>query len=64
LDNVSARHNAKPAEAALAWLVARQGVTAPIASATSRAQLESLVKAVQLKLTSEDIRELDQASAY
>ena len=35
LDAVSARHSAKPAEVALAWVIARPGVTAPIASATT-----------------------------
>ena len=38
LDAVAARHGAKPAEVALAWLIAQPGVTAPIASATSLAQ--------------------------
>lgn len=64
LDEASVRHDAKPAEVALAWIVAREGVTAPIASATSRIQLDSLVKAVQLKLSQEDIQVLDRASAY
>lgn len=63
LDEVSARHAAKPAEVALAWLIAREGVTAPIASATSVAQVESFAKAVDLKLTVEDIAALDVASA-
>ena len=45
LDAVSARHGAKPAEVALAWIMARHGVTAPIASATSIEQLDSLIKA-------------------
>ena len=42
LDSVAARHNAKPAEVALAWVIAKPGVTAPIASATSVAQAASL----------------------
>ena len=45
LDKVSARHQAKPAEIALAWLMARDGVTAPIASATSVTQVESFAGA-------------------
>jgi aryl-alcohol dehydrogenase-like predicted oxidoreductase len=53
LDAVSARHSAKPAEVALAWIIARPDVTAPIASATSLEQLESLVRAVSLRLTAE-----------
>ncbi|MGY4801006.1 aldo/keto reductase [Teichococcus aerofrigidensis] len=63
LDEVAERHGARPAEVALAWLIAREGVTAPIASATSRTQLESLVRAVSLTLRPEDIARLDQASA-
>ena len=63
LDRVAARHASTPASVALAWLIARPSVTAPIASATSLRQLESLVAAVHLTLTGADIRELDDASA-
>jgi aryl-alcohol dehydrogenase-like predicted oxidoreductase len=63
LDAVSARHSAEPAEVALAWVIARSGVTAPIASATTLPQVESLIRAVELKLTPADIAELDAASA-
>jgi aryl-alcohol dehydrogenase-like predicted oxidoreductase len=62
LDAVSARHNARQAEVALAWLIAQPGVTAPIASATSVEQTDSLVRAASLVLTDADIRELNQAS--
>jgi len=51
LDKVAAEHKAKPAEVALAWVLARPGVTATIASATSVEQVESLVRATTLKLT-------------
>jgi aryl-alcohol dehydrogenase-like predicted oxidoreductase len=61
LDHISERYGAKPAEVALAWLIARPGVTAPIASATTSAQLDSLKKAASLKLTGVDMAELDQA---
>jgi aryl-alcohol dehydrogenase-like predicted oxidoreductase len=63
LDAVSARHSAKPAEAALAWVMARPGITAPIASATTLEQVDSLTRAASLKLGAEDIAELDRASA-
>ncbi|MFA6156614.1 aldo/keto reductase [Mesorhizobium sp.] len=63
LDAVSARHSAKPAEVAIAWVIARPGVTAPIASATKPEQMDSLIKAVSLKLSADDIAELDRASA-
>lgn len=63
LDTVAARQSAAPAEVALAWMMAQPGVTAPIASATSERQLESLVRACRLKLSSEDLAALDAASA-
>jgi aryl-alcohol dehydrogenase-like predicted oxidoreductase len=63
LDAVSARHGVKPAEVALAWLIQRPGVTAPIASATSPSQVESLVAAANLGLGAADVAELDAASA-
>ncbi len=63
LDAVSARQNAQQAEVALAWVIARPGVTAPISSATTIEQVDSLVRAANLELTAADIEELDQASA-
>jgi len=63
LDEVAARHDSTPAAVALAWLIARPSVTAPIASATSVGQLESLAAAVRLTLSDADIRALDEASA-
>jgi aryl-alcohol dehydrogenase-like predicted oxidoreductase len=63
LDAVSKRHHAKPAEVALAWLMARPGVTAPIASATSVEQVGSFAKAASLALAAEDLRALEAASA-
>ena len=63
LDQVGADLGAKPAEVALAWLMQREGVTAPIASATSRTQLDSLIKAAQLRLPGEAVAALDRASA-
>jgi aryl-alcohol dehydrogenase-like predicted oxidoreductase len=63
LDQVAAANDAKPAEVALAWLIAQKGVTAPIASATDRQQLASLVRAVALDLSPQDLRVLDTASS-
>jgi len=62
LDAIAEAHSAKPAEVALAWLIAREGVTAPIASATSLEQIESFVRAVQLTLSPEEIQSLTAAS--
>ncbi|TPW26506.1 aldo/keto reductase [Pararhizobium mangrovi] len=61
LDSVSNKHDAKPAEVALAWVIASPGVTAPIASATSHDQLESLAKAATLTLDADDMSALDAA---
>lgn len=61
LDEVSAAHEATPAEVALAWLVAQPGITAPIASATSLDQLASLAKGVGLKLTDDELSRLTAA---
>lgn len=63
LDEVGARQSAQPAEVALAWMMQRPGVTAPIASATSREQLASLVHAAELRLTADDVSALETASA-
>ena len=63
LDAVGARHDAPPAEIALAWLMQREGVTAPIASATSIEQLQSLMHATELKLSRDDVEALERASA-
>jgi aryl-alcohol dehydrogenase-like predicted oxidoreductase len=62
LDNVASRVHAKPAQVALAWLMARPGVTAAIASATSVDQLRELVGAMRVVLDEVDMRELDEAS--
>jgi aryl-alcohol dehydrogenase-like predicted oxidoreductase len=63
LDTVAQAHGAKPAEVALAWLIAREGVTAPIASATSIEQVDSLVRATQLELSAHETDVLSAASA-
>lgn len=62
LDKISEKHHATQAEIALAWLMARKEVTAPIASATTIPQLKSLVHALQINLTSDDMAVLDQVS--
>ena len=63
LDAVGARHDASPAQVALAWIMAKPAIAAPIASATSVAQLTELMGALRLKLTAEDVAALDAASA-
>ncbi len=63
LDGVAARYRSTPARVALAWLIARPGVTAPIASATSVEQLNDLVEATRLSLDAEAVEALNRASA-
>lgn len=63
LDAVAAAHACKPAEVALAWLMRKRGVTAPIASATTLEQMDSLLRSAALRLTDSDMRTLDAAGA-
>lgn len=63
LDAVAQRYNATPGQVAVAWQMVQPGITAPIASATSVAQLHELVKATQLQLDSDALAQLDGASA-
>lgn len=62
LDLVAERHNVKLADVALAWVLTRAGITAPIASATTVGQVESFSKALALKLTADDLQILDMNS--
>lgn len=64
LDEVSKEYNSSPASIAIAWLIARPSVTAPIASATSIEQLDSLIKATQINLSEASIQLLNEASAW
>jgi len=62
LDQISEKHNSKQATVALAWLLAQPQLVAPIVSATSKSQLQTLFDAPELKLDSEDLKLLDQSS--
>ena len=64
LDQLAKQRNSKPASIALAWLIARPGITAPIASATSLEQLTDLINATRLELDQAALQLLNQASAY
>lgn len=63
LDEVSARHKATQAQVALAWIMAKLPTGAPIASATSVAQLDDLMGALGVALSADDVAALDRASA-
>ncbi|WP_045049269.1 aldo/keto reductase [Rouxiella chamberiensis] len=64
LDEIAEKHRASPTQVSLAWLIARPGITAPIVSATSLKQIDELALATKLKLDSQDIEALNQASAW
>jgi aryl-alcohol dehydrogenase-like predicted oxidoreductase len=63
MDTVAAETGAKLADIAIAWLLRKKAVSAPIASATSLSQLESFTRAVNLELTDEMMAVLDTAGA-
>jgi aryl-alcohol dehydrogenase-like predicted oxidoreductase len=63
LDETATRLESTPARVALAWLIARPSITAPIASATSLDQLDDLIKATRLDLDDSSTQFLNEASA-
>jgi len=60
LDGVAEAHAATPAQVALAWLMARPGITSAIASATSTDQVRELAGAAELELTADEWAHLDR----
>ena len=64
VEKVAASAGATPAQVALSWLAHRPGITAPIASATSVAQLKELVGGIELQLDPDARATLDRASAW
>ena len=64
LDEISKKHNISQAAIALAWLMNKPTVTAPIASATQAHHLDAFTEAVKANLTDEDIQQLDEAGSY
>ncbi len=63
MDTIAEKHGAQLADIALAWLIAREGVTAPIAGATKPSHVDSFARAVALQLDADDLASLDRASA-
>lgn len=63
LDNVAGEYGSSPAAVAIAWLMARPSVTAPIVSATGTEQLQTILSAAELKLSQKSIVYLDAESA-
>jgi len=64
LDVVAKEYNTTPASVALAWLIQRPSVTAPIVSATSLSQLDSIIQAPELDLDANSIALLTANSAW
>jgi aryl-alcohol dehydrogenase-like predicted oxidoreductase len=64
LDEVAAQHDSTPARIALAWLIARPSITAPIVSATGLEQLNDLIESTKLELDPSSITLLNQASDW
>ncbi|PRX39285.1 aldo/keto reductase [Salegentibacter salegens] len=62
LDEISENHNISQAGVALAWLINRPGVSAPIASATKSSHLKSFKEAVEVSLSREDMEVLNKGS--
>jgi aryl-alcohol dehydrogenase-like predicted oxidoreductase len=63
LDDVAQRCNATPAQIALAWMMGRPSITAPIASATNLDQLREIMRTPEIKLDRDAIEQIDRASA-
>lgn len=63
VDQVAQRHGATPAQVSLAWLLQRPAVVAPIVGANSPEQIRDSLRAAELRLDTEDVTVLDDASA-
>ncbi|MCP1997508.1 aldo/keto reductase [Flavobacterium sp. HSC-61S13] len=64
LEKVADQYQLSMATVATAWQINKPEITTPIVSATNSTQLKDIIKAMELKLTSEDRAVLDQASSY
>jgi len=64
VDGVATAHDATTPQVALAWLLARPGITAPIVGANTVAQLRGLLPAIDLRMTPDETAALDAVSAW
>ena len=63
LDRIASVHEVSSAAIALAWLLAKPNVVAPVASATNAKQVYELAQAARVQLTRNQVLDLDRASA-
>jgi aryl-alcohol dehydrogenase-like predicted oxidoreductase len=63
LGRIGKQKNATPAQIALAWLLAQQPSIAPIPGTTKLSRLEENIGSLDVKLTADDLREIDSAAA-
>lgn len=64
MDEVAAEYKTSLASISIAWLLAQPGVIAPIASATNKEQLSTILKATELELRNDTVALLNKASAW
>ncbi|GCF09091.1 aldo/keto reductase [Dictyobacter arantiisoli] len=64
VEEIARTHQATPSQVALAWIIGRPGITAPIASATSVEQTQELLNALNLRITQEEGEHLDKVSGW
>ncbi len=64
VERIANAHQATIAQVALAWIINRAGITAPIASATTVLQTQELLGATTVQLSDEDLQVLDKVSAW
>jgi aryl-alcohol dehydrogenase-like predicted oxidoreductase len=57
---IAGERGVKPAQVALAWLLGKPGLTAPIVGATKLSHLEDAVAAVDLELSAEEVARLEE----
>ena len=63
ISSFAAKHQASPAQIALAWLLAKKPWIVPIPGTTKLSRLEENLGAAQIKLTADDVRSLEEASS-
>lgn len=63
VDRIAAEHESAPASIAIAWLLSKPNVTAPVVGASNAGQVADLVGAIDIQLTRQQVAALDEVSA-